>query len=96
MAPTLLDQDFAAAGPDEKWGADIPYTWTKEGWLYLTVAIDLFARRVVGGSWRTAFETRVDAAKAIGRYIDDLYNPHRRRSALDFVSPTQFEKRAAT
>jgi len=51
VAPNLLDQDFAAAGPNQKWGADISYVWTREGWLYLAVVIDLFARRVVG--WAT-------------------------------------------
>lgn len=45
--------------------------------------------------WRTAFETRDDAAKAIGRYIDGFYNPVRRHSALDFTSPAQFERMAA-
>jgi putative transposase len=48
VAANLLDQDFAATRPDEKWGADISYVWTREGWLYLAVVIDLFARRVVG------------------------------------------------
>jgi putative transposase len=48
VAPNLLDQDFTASGPNEKWSADISYVWTKEGWLYLAVVIDLFARRVVG------------------------------------------------
>ena len=48
VAPNLLDQDFAAAGPDEKWGADLSYIWTREGWLYLAVILDLYARRVVG------------------------------------------------
>jgi transposase InsO family protein len=48
VAPNLLDQDFAAAGPDEKWGADLSYIWTREGWLYLAVVLDLYARRVVG------------------------------------------------
>ena len=43
----LLDQDFNATGPNQKWGADISYVWTREGWLYLAVVIDLFARRVV-------------------------------------------------
>jgi putative transposase len=52
IAPNLLDQDFAAAGPNQKWGADISYVWTREGWLYLAVVIDLFARRVVG--WATS------------------------------------------
>ena len=52
IAPNLLDQDFAAAGPNQKWGADISYIWTREGWLYLAVVIDLFGRRVVG--WATS------------------------------------------
>ena len=37
VAPNLLDQDFTATGPDKKWGADISYVWTREGWLYLAV-----------------------------------------------------------
>ena len=48
VAPNLLDQDFTATEPNQKWGADISYVWTREGWLYLAVVIDLFARRVVG------------------------------------------------
>src|SRR3984893_9086684 len=48
VAPNIIDQDFAAERPNEKWGADISYVWTREGWLYLAVVIDLFARRVVG------------------------------------------------
>ena len=174
VAPNLLNQDFNATGPNQKWGADISYVWTREGWLYLAVVIDLFARRVVGwaagdrlhkeltllalrravavrcpsaglihhadrGSqycsveyqaelrkngisismsgkgncfdnamvetffktlkaelvWRTLFQSRIEAASAIGRYIDGFYNPVRRHSALDFISPLQFEGRAA-
>jgi putative transposase len=37
VAPNLLDQDFSAEGPDQKWGSDISYIWTREGWLYLAV-----------------------------------------------------------
>lgn len=48
VAPNLIDQNFQAERPDEKWGADISYVWTREGWLYLAVVVDLFARRVVG------------------------------------------------
>jgi len=174
IAPNLLDQDFSADGPDQKWGSDISYIWTREGWLYLAVVIDLFARRVVGwgvadrlhqdlalvalrkalimrrpapglihhadrGSqycsasyqaelrqhgilismsgkgncydnsmvesffktlkselvWRTMFETRHEAERAIGRTIDGFYNPVRRHSALDSTSPAQFERMAA-
>jgi transposase InsO family protein len=42
------------------------------------------------------FETRRDAEQAIGRYIDGFYNPVRRHSALDFTSPAQFERMAAS
>jgi putative transposase len=45
--------------------------------------------------WRTIFQSRIEAAIAIGRYIDGFYNPVRRHSALDFISPLQFERRAA-
>ena len=41
VASNLLDQDFTATGPDEKWGADIAYVWTRKGWWYLAVVIDL-------------------------------------------------------
>ncbi len=45
--------------------------------------------------WRTVFQTRSKAEQAIARYIDGFYNPVRRHSALDFISPVQFERRAA-
>ena len=175
VAPNLIDQDFTATAPNEKWGVDISYVWTREGWLYLAVVIDLFSRRVVGwavvdrlhrrlalaalskaitmrrqpeglihhsdrGSqycsidyqselrrhgirismsgkgncydnamvetffktlkseivWRTSFFTRDSAEHAIAGYIDGFYNPARRHSALDYLSPAQFEKRAAS
>ena len=34
----------------QKWAAAISYVWTSDGWLYLAVILDLFARRVVGWS----------------------------------------------
>ena len=50
IAPNVLDRDFTAAAPDQKWACDLTYVWTDEGWLYLSVVIDLFSRRVVGWS----------------------------------------------
>jgi putative transposase len=173
VAPNLLEQDFSAECPNQKWAADISYVWTNEGWLYLAVVLDLFARRVVGwavsdslhkelalealskavairrpsaglihhadrGSqycatayqaelrkhgiqismsgkgncfdnavvetffktlkselvWRTVFQTRAEAKDALGRYIDGFYNPVRRHSTLDYLSPAQFERLA--
>lgn len=174
VAPNLLDQDFTCDGPDQKWGVDISYVWTAEGWLYLAIVLDFYARRIVGwassdrlkrdlalralqraialrapkpglihhsdrGSqycsddyqrllkahgiiasmsgkgncydnamvetvfktikselvWRTSFETRCQAAKSIGRYIDGFYNPRRRHSALQYLAPVTFENQRA-
>jgi len=44
----VLERDFAAEAPDKKWAADITYVPTDEGWLYLSVVLDLSSRRVVG------------------------------------------------
>jgi transposase InsO family protein len=175
VAPNILDQDFTATGTDQKWGVDISYIWTCEGWLYLAVVIDLFARRVVGwatadrlhrnlaiaalrkaitmrqpnkglihhsdrGSqycsidyqaelkqhgitismsakgncydnamvetffktlkselvWRTSFQTRAEAYHAIARYSYGFCNPVQRHSVLEYLSPIQFEKLAAS
>ena len=52
VAPNLLNQNFNATGPNEKWGVDISYVWTREGWLYLAVVIDLLCparRRLAAG-----------------------------------------------
>ena len=46
----LLDRQFAAERPNQKWIADFTYIWTAEGWLYVAAVIDLFSRRVVGWS----------------------------------------------
>lgn len=63
VAPNLIDQDFTAERPDQKWGADISYIWTAEGWLYLAVVIDLFSRRVVALRDLHANPFRVTAGK---------------------------------
>ena len=52
IAPNLLEQDFTVTAPNQVWVGDISYIWTKEGWLYLAVVVDLYARRVVG--WATS------------------------------------------
>ena len=60
VAPNLLDQDFTAKAPDEKWAGDISYVWTTQGWLYLAVIIDLFSRRVIG--WATSDRLKKELA----------------------------------
>lgn len=60
VAANLLDQDFACDAPDQKWGADISYIWTAEGWLYLAIVLDLYSRRIVG--WATSDRLKKDLA----------------------------------
>jgi putative transposase len=48
IAPNLLDRDFIADAPNHKWARDNSYIWTREGWLYLAVMLDLHSRCVVG------------------------------------------------
>lgn len=50
------------------------------------------SRGVFVETWRTVFYIRAEAAQAIARYIDGFYNPVRRHSALDYISPPQFEQ----
>ena len=50
IAPNLLDRQFKATGPNQKWAADFTYVWTGEGWLFVAVVLDLYSRRVVGWS----------------------------------------------
>jgi transposase InsO family protein len=56
VADNTLDRGFAVERPDRKWAGDITYIWTREGWLFLAVILDLFSRRVVG--W--AMDHRID------------------------------------
>jgi transposase InsO family protein len=48
IAPNVLERDFVATAPNQKWLADLTYVRTDEGWLYLALVIDLFARKIVG------------------------------------------------
>ena len=47
-APNLVNQEFVAEGPDRLWTSDITYLWTKAGWLYLSVVLDVYNRQIVG------------------------------------------------
>lgn len=174
IAPNVLNREFAADGPDQKWVADFTYVWTSEGWLYVAVVLDLYSRMIVGWSmhaqmtaqlvtdallmavWRRRpkhaallhhsdqgsqytseafqglltengiqcsmsrsgncwdnaamesffsslktermsrkhYRTRDEARADAFDYIERFYNPRRRHSTLDYVSPLIFEKNA--
>ena len=48
IAPNLLERDFTAKRPNQKWLTDITFIPTAEGWLYLAAVLDLYSRRIVG------------------------------------------------
>ena len=50
IAPNRLARNFKATAPNQKWVSDLTYIFTSDGWLYLSVVIDLFSRKVVGWS----------------------------------------------
>lgn len=172
VVPDLVGRAFHAERPMQLLTGDITYVWTREGWLYLAIVLDVCTRKIVG--WSTSkridtalvvaamrralcgrvlakdaifhsdrgsqycatafrellrqagirqsqglscydnaitetvfhtiktecvfFETfhmRIDAHRRIFRYIEAFYNTRRRHSALENLSPAQFEKRLA-
>jgi putative transposase len=58
-APHLLQREFTVAQPDQVWVTDITYIRTYEGWLYLTVVIDLYSRAMVGWSMKSTMATEL-------------------------------------
>ena len=59
IAENVLDRQFSAEAPNQKWVADFTYIWTAEGWLYVAAVIDLFSRRVVGWSMSTTMTAQL-------------------------------------
>jgi putative transposase len=57
IAANLLNRDFAASTPNQKWLADITYVDTLEGFLYLASIEDVFSRRIVGWDMADSLET---------------------------------------
>jgi putative transposase len=171
VANNVLDRQFQADGPNQKWVADFTYIWTAEGWLYAAAVMDLYSRRIVGWSmsdtmqakmvsdallmalWRRGkpsslmhhsdqgsqytsddfqqllkaqgitcsmsrrgecwdnaamesffssmkterlsrkvYRTREEARSDVFDYIERFYNPVRKHSKLDFLSPVDFEQ----
>ena len=48
VARNVLNREFEVAAPNQVWAGDITYIWTKQGWLYLAVVLDLYSRKVIG------------------------------------------------
>jgi putative transposase len=48
VSRNLLNRDFTATKPNEKWVTDITHILIKGGWSYLSVFMDLYSRAIVG------------------------------------------------
>jgi len=59
IAPNHLKREFNVAQPDQVWVTDITYIRTWQGWLYLAVVIDLYARKVVGWSMKPTMDREI-------------------------------------
>ena len=81
IAPNLLDRGFTADRPNQKRAGDISQIWTREGWLYLAVILDLHSRRGIG--WATSDRRKRDLAIRALRIVIALpSSPCRHRSGV--------------
>jgi transposase InsO family protein len=64
ICENLLNRDFKAVEPGEKWVSDITYLRTTGGWLYLTVVLDLYDRKIIGWAFSGTMEAEVTTVKA--------------------------------
>jgi putative transposase len=77
VAPNLLNQEFAATCPNQKWASDITYIPTAQGWLYLAVIIDLCSRKIVGWAMDTT-----STAELVKRALEAALTTRRPLTAL--------------
>ena len=62
VVANVLNRDFTATRPNERWVTDITYVWTDEGWCYLAAILDLFSRTVVGWALSASLSTDLPMA----------------------------------
>ena len=108
--PDLVQRNFSASGPDKLWVADITYVRTARGWLYLSVVMDAWSRKITGWAMETHLRTELEcellqrrafrdpghAKQEVFEFIEGFYNPRRRHSAIGCESPVSFEQKHAT
>ena len=89
---TSCERQFTVPTPNTAWVTDITYIWTREGWLYLVVILDLFSRRVVG--W--AMSERITRQLALDALTMALAPPPARAPASCITPIGAASTRAAT
>jgi putative transposase len=78
----LLQRDFSPSRPNLVWTSDITYIWTRSGWAYLAVVLDLYSRKVIGWS----VSDRPDTALVIAALSQALVTRNYVRGQLMFHS----------
>jgi putative transposase len=65
VAANLIKRQFVASSPNKLWTSDITYIWTRQGWLYLSVFLDVCSRRIVGWAMKSRMTDQlvIDAFK---------------------------------
>lgn len=58
VAENILNRNFKANQEGQKWVSDITYIATRQGWMYLTVIMDLYDRKIIGWSLSTSMTTQ--------------------------------------
>ena len=62
VVANVLNREFTASRPDERWVTDITYIWTREGWCYFAAILDLYSRKVVGWALAASLSTKLPMA----------------------------------
>ena len=62
ISPNLLQRDFSAEKPNQKWVGDITYIPTDEGWLYAAIVKDLCLKKIVGYAFSDRIDTHLTVA----------------------------------
>ena len=82
ISPNLVNQDFSATAPKELWTSDITYIRTRQGWLYLTVILDVYNRQISGWSMSNSLKATHTTIPALMA----AYRRHRPGPGLIFHS----------
>lgn len=75
IMPDLVNRNFSAERPDQLWTGDVTFNWTREGWLYLAIVLDVCTREIAG--WATSsFNDTALISMAMSKALDGRTADH--------------------
>lgn len=83
LSPNRLNREFTDIGPNQVWITDITYICTWQGWLYLTVVLDLYGRKVVGWSLKPTLSREL----ALDALLTAVWRRKPTQQHIEFVAP---------